>query len=86
MATVRKRKKTKAKTKVKRSVRPKKTSLARTMASKEFLNAFRRVIPKVPGADPFVIIGTQRLPGGVVSLCKCQCSRTADCGGGGGGS
>lgn len=64
---------------------PRKT-LTQSLATEEFLTAFRKALPTTLGGDPFVIIGTQEGPGGIVSICQCKCSRTSDCGGGGGGS
>ncbi len=64
----------------------KRPTLARTLATEEFLNSFRKALPEKLGGDPFVIIGTQDGPGGIVSICQCKCSNTLDCGGGGGGS
>jgi hypothetical protein len=55
------------------------------------LNEFRNLLLKsvrLPAVSPFLILRTTVRSGGTgpVAQCKCQCSVTNDCGGGGGGS
>jgi hypothetical protein len=54
------------------------------------LSAFRKALSRgvtIPEKSPFVILRTPTRPGtGPVAYCHCACSKTNDCGGGGGGS
>lgn len=55
--------------------------------SKKVISSYvKETNKKLTKAKSFVLDLSKMQLGGVVALCKCQCSSTMDCGGGGGGS
>ena len=56
-------------------------------ASRKILTAYRKQLTRPPKVIKKFVLDIGKLQvGGTVAFCKCKCSGTNDCGGGGGGS